>query len=149
MNLKFLHKEGAMKTLLILFFTTNVLAFDMTLDVRDSSGRMQTVQVSAEDIDQNDNAPGMFMPHVIFPNGDYALLDSESDLDEVICEELKGEYVFNPYRDLRMSFSQRLAYRRNLFSGTYAVKGHKTDGYYEEVISGSDLQIMTLGCSTY
>jgi hypothetical protein len=139
-----------MKTLFILLLlTTRAFGFEMTLDVKDSSGRLQTVAVSAEDIDKNEFSPGMSMPHVIFPNGDLALIDSRSDLDEVICEELKGEYVFNPYRDLRMSFGQRLSYRRNLFSGTYAVKGNKTDGYYEEVISGSDLQIMTLGCTTY
>ena len=53
---------------------------------------------------------------MIFPNGDTALISADSDLDAIICEKLTGAPVFNPYRDVRISFSELLSYRRGVFS---------------------------------
>lgn len=136
--------------LLIWFFGMITLSFgrDLSLDVVDFNGNLQTVKIEAEEINNLDTAPTLEMPHVAFPNGNLALISAESDLDEVICEKLVGRYVFNPYRDLRISSYQVLSYRRGVFSGTYVVRGDKTSGYYEQLISDDGL-IMRLGCYTY
>jgi hypothetical protein len=140
-----------------LFFTillaTASFAFandiNVTLAVSDSNGNLQTV-VLAVDWEQSDlSTPSLFLPHVIFPNGEAALISADSDLDAVICEKLTGAPVFNPYRDLRISYSELLSFRRGVFSGTYSVRGTKTDGYYEKEISGSDNTIRLLSCTTY
>jgi hypothetical protein len=122
---------------------------DVTMAITDANGNLQTV-VLAADWDQSDlSTPSLFLPHFIFPNGTAALISADSDLDAVICEKLTGAPVFNPYRDLRISFSELLSFRRGVFSGTYSVRGSKADGYYEKEISDSDNTIRLLSCTTY
>lgn len=122
--------------------------FSMSLEVVDSSGVLQTVEVTAERITDDEYSPSMWFPHVVFPNGNVALIDSSSNLDAVICKVLAGEEVFNPYRDLRMSFKQKLSYRRGLFDGTYMVS-QNNGVYFETKVSSSNYPIMSLGCSEY
>lgn len=137
-----------LSVMMLSFVVSAQAEFSMFIEVVDSVGEIQTVEVTAESISYDKYSPGMWMPHVVFPNGDTALIDANSGLDSVICEVLAGEKVFNPYRDLRMSFTQRLSYRRGILEGTYMVS--QRDGkYFEKVISGSSYPILSLGCSEY
>ncbi len=137
-----------LSVMMLSFVISAQAEFSMFIEVVDSAGDVQTVEVTAESISYDKYSPGMWMPHVIFPNGDTALIDSKSNLDAVICEVLAGEKVFNPYRDLRMSFTQRLSYRRGILDGTYILSS-KDGGYAEVEISGSSYPILSLGCSEY
>jgi hypothetical protein len=131
-------------------FITSAQDLNVELEVADSQGNLQTVQLAVDMTESDLNQPiTLYMPHVIFPNGDLALISAKSDLDQVICEQLTGSQVRNPYRDLRTSSYEILSYRRGVFSGTYSVHGQKTSGYYEQTIGDSDLTIRVLSCSEY